>query len=93
MTLKEKVIKFEFMDEVWVVVGDKINNGCYVGYCGCSDEYSVLFDYGYDNEHDVHQYQLSEVFKNKEDAERELAQRNINTLQRQINAIKKEYNL
>ena len=90
MTLKEKVTKFEFMEEVWVLFGDKVSNGFYVGYCG--DAYSVLFDYG-NNGFDIHQYQLSEVFETKEDAERELAKRNINMLQNQINAIKKEYNL
>ena len=92
MTLKEKVIKFEFFGEVWVLSGGKVSNGFYVGYCGCGDAYSVLFDYG-NNGYDVHQYQLSEVFENKEDAERELARRNINMLQNQIDAIKKEYNL
>ena len=92
MTLKEKVNKFEFMDGVWVIFGDKIDNGLYVGYCGDLDTYSVLFDYG-NNGYDVHQYHLCDVFENKEEAERELARRNINTLQRQIDAIKKEYNL
>jgi hypothetical protein len=92
MTLKEKVNKFEFMDDVWVLYDIKISKGYYVGYCGDLDTYSVLFDYG-DNGYDVHQYHLCDVFENQEDAERELAVRNINTLQRQIDAIKKEYNL
>lgn len=92
MTLKEKVIKFEFMDEVWVLFGGKVSNGLYVGYCGNLDTYSVLFDYG-NNGYDVDRYHLCDVFDNKEDAERELARRNINMLQNQINAIKKEYNL
>ena len=92
MTLKEKVIKFGFMDEVWVVFGDKIDNGYYVGYCADLDTYSVLFDYD-DNGYDVSQCHLDNVFKNEEDAKKELAQRNINMLQNQIDAIKKEYNL
>lgn len=92
MTLKEKVSKFEFMEEVWVLFGDIIRDGYYVGYCGDLDTYSVLFDYDVDG-YDVHQYHLYDVFESKEDAEKELARRNINMLQNQINAIKKEYNL
>lgn len=91
MTLKEKVNKFEFMDEVWVLDGD-ISKGYYVGYCGDLNTYSVLFDYENDG-YDISQCHLYNVFATKEDAERELAIRNINQLQNQINAIKKEYNL
>lgn len=91
MTLKEKVNKFEFMDTVWVL-DDKISKGYYVGYCGDLDTYSVLFDY-FDDGYNVQQCRLYEVFETEEDAERELAIRNINHLQNQINAIKKEYNL
>ena len=91
MTLKEKVNKFEFMDEVWVINGNIIR-GFYVGYCADLDTYSVLFDYENDG-YDVHQHHLDNVFESEEDAKKELAQRNINMLQNQINAIKKEYNL
>lgn len=91
MTLKEKVTKFEFMDEVWVI-DENINRGFYVGYCADLDTYSVLFDYD-NNGYDVSQCHLYNVFESKEEAERELALRNINMLQNQINAIKKEYNL
>lgn len=92
MTLKEKVNKFEFMEAVWVLDGTKISKGYYVGYCGDLNTYSVLFDY-LDDGYDVQQCLLYEVFETEEDAQRELAIRNINHLQNQINAIKKEYNL
>lgn len=91
MTLKEKVNKFEFMDNVYVLNGN-VNEGYYVGYCADLDAYSVLFDYG-NNGYDVSQCHLDNVFESEEDAKKELAQRNINMLQNQINAIKKEYNL
>lgn len=91
MTLNEKVNKFEFMDTVWILDDTKISKGYYVGYCGDLDAYSVLFDYFDDC--DVQQCLLCYVFATEEDAQRELAIRNINHLQNQINAIKKEYNL
>lgn len=91
MTLKEKVNKFEFMDKVYVLNGN-VNEGFYVGYCADLDTYSVLFDYD-DNGYDVSQCHLDNVFESEEDAKKELARRNINMLQNQINAIKKEYNL
>lgn len=92
MTLKEKVNKFEFMDKVWILDGFKIKTGLFVGYCGDLDTYSILFDYENDG-YDVDQIQICDVFDDEDSAKKELAQRNINMLQNQINAIKKEYNL
>lgn len=92
MTLKEKVNKFEFMDKVYVLNGELIYEGYYVGYCGDLDTFSILFDYD-TREYDVSQYKIQDVFDAKEDALKEIAIRRIKTYEDKINAIKKEYNL
>ena len=90
MTLKEKVNKFIYLQDVWVIEGKDVVKGLYVGYCN-HDRYSVSFDYGEDSY--VGDYERYDVFATKEEADKEYARRNIKMLENQINAIKKEYNL
>lgn len=91
MTLKEKVNKFEYLQDVWVLDGKDVISGLFVGYCGGLDQYSVYFDYKDDSYTD--HFDISEVFATKEEADKETAVRLIKHLENQINAIKKEYNL
>lgn len=91
MTLKEKVNKFEYLQEVWVLDGKDIVNGLYVGYCGDIDQYSVYF--GYNDDSYTDHFDISVVFATREEADKESAVRIIKQLENQIDAIKKEYNL